>query len=290
MAVDSTRAARVGVSPTSIADFGPSPSTYVITEDENSAAAAAIGLQHLRNNPAASTQQTPITRPSPQDKSVTEQTYVGRSDYLGGHQVPFSDEVDIPSPTSSPKPGLEDIDLRYLQLKKAFDLPPRTTRTSLIDAFMEWCHPWTPIVERQWLDDPKPSLLLQSVFLAGSRVLSSPLIYASSKDYYDRAKTLFFHGHERNTLLSIVAVCLLQWWNPTGPEKISTSTSGFWVRIGVGLAYQVGLHLEPADGPFKSFRRRLWWSLVVSNSFFFFCAHFCCFVILIPAFLTIKKV
>ena len=168
-----------------------------------------------------------------------------------------------------PEHGLPHLDVLFLALRKAFDLPSRTMRESLIDAFMEHCHPWTPIVERRWLeetDQRRPSLLLlQAVFLAGSRVLSSPLVHTSSPEFYERARALFFHGHEKNTTLAIVAVCLLQWWNPTGPEKFSVNTSGFWVRIGVELAYQVGLHKEPADGPFKSFRRRLWWTLVVSN-------------------------
>ncbi|UNI17150.1 hypothetical protein JDV02_003526 [Purpureocillium takamizusanense] len=168
--------------------------------------------------------------------------------------------------------GLPHLDIRFLTLRKAFDLPSRTMRESLIDAFMEHCHPWTPIVERRWLEETaqrRPSLLLlQAVFLAGSRVLSSPLVHTSSSspEFYDRARALFFHGHEKNTTLAIVAVCLLQWWNPTGPERFSVNTSGFWVRIGVELAYQVGLHKEPADGPFKSFRRRLWWTLVIRDS------------------------
>lgn len=202
---------------------------------------------------------------------TSKNSYVGHGEYLGG-QVPLPETEDAGNghrDPSSRENDIEDIDLQFLQLRKALDLPSRPTRDSLVDAFMERCHPWMPIVERRWLEDfngqRRPSLLLlQAVFLAGSRVTSSPLMYTSSSQFYERARALFFQGHEKNTTLAIVAVCLLQWWNPTGPEKFSTNTSGFWVRIGTELAYQVGLHKEPSEGPFRSFRRRLWWTLVVS--------------------------
>lgn len=203
---------------------------------------------------------------------TAKNSYVGHDEYLGG-QVPLAETEDAATGQRDP-PSREnevaDLDLQFLQLRKALDLPTRATRESMVDAFMERCHPWMPIVERRWLEEidgqRRPSLLLlQAVFLAGSRVTSSPLMYTSSAEFYERARALFFHGHEKNTTLAIVAVCLLQWWNPTGPEKFSTNTSGFWVRIGTELAYQVGLHKEPLEGPFRSFRRRLWWTLVVSS-------------------------
>jgi hypothetical protein len=85
--------------------------------------------------------------------------------------------------------------------------------------------------------------------------------------FYTKAKALFVSGYEKNTFYGIVAVCLLHWWNPTGPEQISTSTSWYWIRIAVAMAYQIGLHKEPANGADRQLRRRLWWSLVVAFSF-----------------------
>ncbi|KIW78402.1 hypothetical protein Z517_08238 [Fonsecaea pedrosoi CBS 271.37] len=203
------------------------------------------------------------------DSSTTEYSYVGRCEYLGG-QIHFTEDLTRRPSRSRPDVSPHDSDLHFLQIQHALDLPPRPVRAALVSAFMERCHPWTPIVELSWVNEPNhrhDSLLLeQSVFLAGSRVLNSPLTYASSQEYYARARTLFFHGHPRNTLLSIVATCLLQWWNPTGPETISTDTSSFWTRIGIELAHQMGLHLEPKDQPHKGFRRRLWWTLVTRDN------------------------
>ncbi|OBT85791.1 hypothetical protein VE02_05824 [Pseudogymnoascus sp. 03VT05] len=204
-------------------------------------------------------------RPTP-----SGETYVGRSEYLGGN-IPFSECMAIEA-TPVKNTGLSEIDLQILHLQKAFDLPPRATRESLIDKYIELCSPWTPIIERSWLeetDGSQPSiLLLQAVLLAGSRVTSNTLVYASSQEFYRRARALFFSGHEKNIMFSIMSLCLLQWWNPTGPEEISTDTSGFWVRIAVGMAYQVGLHREPSGANRKDQmgRRRLWWSLVCRDN------------------------
>lgn len=246
-----------------------SPSNYpTVLPESTTAGNPSIGVSNLPEqvpSPAPPLPQNDTTYETP----TTEQSYVGRSEYLST-QVPFTEETAAPQKNPIRKNELSDLDLQTLGLRKAFELPPRTIRESLIDAFMERCHPWMPIVDRHWLEErdgrqPPSLLLLQAVFLAGSRVLSSPLVHTSSSEFYERAKALFFNGHEQNTTLAVVAVSLLQWWNPTGPEKFSTNTSGFWVRIGVELAYQVGLHKEPAEGRFKTFKRRLWWTLVVSD-------------------------
>lgn len=200
------------------------------------------------------------------DASTTEYSYVGRSAYLGG-QVRFTEDLARHEPQPSCEIPLSDVSLHLLHVQHAFDLPPRAIRAGLVAAFMEQINPWTPIVEPSWLvghsDTHTWLLLQQSVFLAASRVLQSPLTYASSQEFYTRARTLFFHGNGANTLLSIVAALLLQWWHPNGPETVSMDSSGFWSRISIELAYQMGLHIEPKDKSHKGFRRRLWWSLVV---------------------------
>lgn len=167
--------------------------------------------------------------------------------------------------------GLSDVDLQVLQLKSAFELPPRPIRESLNDAFMERCYPWTPIIERSWLEDGESKrvslLLIQAVFLAASRVSSSPSVsaYATPREFYQRAKALFWTSHEHDALMTIRAACILNWYIPHGPEQVSFDTSKFWIHIAVGLSHQISLHKEPPPGKARIMRRRLWWSLVVSS-------------------------
>ena len=165
--------------------------------------------------------------------------------------------------------GPTEDDHQLLRLQGAFELPPRAVRDGLINTFMERCSPWMPIVERSWLEESgpqKPSiLLLQAVFVAASRVTSAPAVaaYASTHQFYRRAKALFWSGYEKNPITVVAAVCILHWYNPEGPEHVSTNTSGFWRYVGVGLAHQIGLQKEPADGRDAALRRRLWWTLFV---------------------------
>lgn len=165
--------------------------------------------------------------------------------------------------------GPTEDDHQLLRLQGAFELPPRAVRDGLINTFMERCSPWMPIVERSWLEESgsqKPSmLLLQAIFVAASRVTSAPAVtaYASTDQFYRRAKALFWSGYEKNPLTVVAAVCILHWYNPEGPEHVSTNTSGFWRYVGVGLAHQIGLQKEPMDRKDAALRRRLWWTLFV---------------------------
>ncbi|KAK2745914.1 hypothetical protein FQN57_003527 [Myotisia sp. PD_48] len=194
----------------------------------------------------------------------TNNAFIGRSEYI--REVPQDDIRPRPQATSAGD-TFTDEDIRILQLQHAFDLPPRAVREGLIDTFMKRCAPWMPIVERSWLMERygnQPSiLLLQSVFLAASRVSSAPAVasYASSNEFYRRAKALFWAGYEKNTITVITAVCILHWYNPEGPEHVSINTSGFWNRIGIGLAHQIGLHKDLHKGRDAPLRRRLWWTL-----------------------------
>ncbi|KAJ5207467.1 Transcription factor [Penicillium cf. griseofulvum] len=203
------------------------------------------------------------------DPFIKEESYRGRSEYLGG-SVPFDENMVKPgreTTYTNPKPSATD--LQMLRDQGAFELPPVSVQKELMASFNMHCAPWTPVVDPKWLEEsaPRSMLLLQSVFLAGSRVSKAHLDYGSSEVFYRRAKLLFFFGGCDDPLISIVAACLLHWYNPVGPEDVSTDTSGFWIRTAGAMAFQIGLHKEPApNARDRGLRRRLWWSLVVRDN------------------------
>jgi hypothetical protein len=167
------------------------------------------------------------------------------------------------------------MEQKTLELWDALRLPPRSVRDSLVDAFMTFCVPWMPIFDPTEIDPrqtPTPSLLLsQSVFLAASRVSSSSLVddFSSPAQFYQRAKALFWVSHEPDPLVVIKSITMLHWYNPEGPAYVSYDTSEFWLKIGVSLAFQIGLHKEPPRNISvrqRAIRRRLWWSLVVRDA------------------------
>ncbi|KAJ5086149.1 transcriptional regulator family: Fungal Specific TF [Penicillium argentinense] len=203
------------------------------------------------------------------EPAIKEESYRGRSEYLGG-SVPFDENMVKPGhETTYTSPKASAADLQMLREQGAFELPPEYVQRELMDSFNKYCLPWTPVIEPKWLDESTPPsmLLLQSIFLAGSRVTKAHLDYASSEVFYRRAKLLFFFGGGNNSLISIVAACLLHWYNPVGPEDVSTDTSGFWIRTAGAMAFQIGLHKEPPpNARNRGLRRRLWWSLVIRDN------------------------
>ena len=197
-------------------------------------------------------------------------TYMGREHYVGD-----SEEINEANARSFPatKPnGLSHLEVSTIVAFNGFQTPPKPARESLVESFLQYCQPWMPILTTRDADSLRngttSALFAQALYLAASRVSSSPLVqsFASSHEFYERAKVLFWMGHEHIPLTIIKATLMMQWYNPEGPEHVSLDTSEFWLKTGVGLAHQVGLHKEPSAGPTSALRRRLWWSLVARDS------------------------
>ncbi|KFX94033.1 hypothetical protein O988_06511 [Pseudogymnoascus sp. VKM F-3808] len=181
-----------------------------------------------------------------------------------------NDLPELPSGKKSGYDELSDTSLKTLELHGSLELPFRAARQSLIDTYMQKCYPWTPMLDPQELDSsrerPSSLLLSQSIFLAASRVSSAAgaAAYASSEQFYQRAKVLFWTEHERDPYTVIKSTLNLHWYNSSGVERLSYNNSTFWLQIAVGLAHQIGLHREPAQG-YGHHNRRLWWSLVTRD-------------------------
>ncbi|CEL06510.1 hypothetical protein ASPCAL09686 [Aspergillus calidoustus] len=190
-------------------------------------------------------------------------TYRRPGQYLG-RNVSVDDAMMLTSPTNE-SAAISSADGQLLKDQGALTLPPEQAQTDLIATFIDFGHVWTPVIDSAWLDTSKPSLLLlQSIFVAASRLTTQPNEYGSTADFYRRAKLLFFFGNERNALISISSAILLSWYSPVGPETVVTDTSAFWLRTAESIAFQIGLHKEPAvTDPQRGLRRRIWGTLVL---------------------------
>ena len=210
---------------------------------------------------------------SPSAVSITSVTssfdggYMERSAYIAPENLRAEDGSDFNYAVPAPSEVAQQI----ANLQNAFKYPSRAIRDSLFENFWTHCYHWDPIVDRSrviGVESEKVSpLLLQTIFLAGSRMapLSQSRLFAVPQEYYTRAKTLFWLDYEKDPWDLLVASSLMHWWNPHGPELVSTNTSSFWCRITVSLAHQMGLHSSAKEVPDESLRRRLWWSIVVST-------------------------
>ncbi|KAK5047322.1 hypothetical protein LTR84_006844 [Exophiala bonariae] len=106
-------------------------------------------------------------------------------------------------------------------------------------------------------------LLTTSMLVAGSVVSSTPQAIEISHRCYHRAKVLFYTGAEKNDIRVVMATIFCQWLSPSGPEHVSIDSSSFWLKIGVALGQQLGLHREPnPQMEDAGLRKRIWWTLV----------------------------
>ncbi|KAI1629800.1 hypothetical protein EDD37DRAFT_67767 [Exophiala viscosa] len=220
------------------------------------------------------THQVPLidqaTQISPSTTMTENATFIGRDHYIWEEEQ--IDETTARAFHASTPHDVSNIASQTLQLWKTFEVPAKSARASLVDSYRRRCYPWTPVLERhddvQITTQTESSMFLsQCLFLAASRVSSSPMVtaYATSEQFYQRAKTLFWLSPGKDPLIVLKGILMLQWFNPDGPEHLSLDSSEFWLKIGVGIAHQIGLHREDAAPNRRALRRRLWWSLVARD-------------------------
>ncbi|KAI9828486.1 MAG: Transcriptional activator of fatty acid utilization [Phylliscum demangeonii] len=192
--------------------------------------------------------------------------------------------------------GLSQHEWNLLDQGGAFLLPPRVRADELVDLYFTWVAPVVPVISRsrfmrQYRDEKNPPsrLLLNAIFLAGSRVCWSPQMKDEtgstspvSATFYQRAKALYDANYEDDRVTIVQALVLMGWyWE--APEDVTRNVF-YWTGVAVVVAQGSGMHrrygsrlekMSP-DGrspPFDSVERsplsradkrlwkRIWWTL-----------------------------
>ncbi|KAE8415949.1 fungal-specific transcription factor domain-containing protein [Aspergillus pseudocaelatus] len=171
----------------------------------------------------------------------------------------------------------EDEERTILELKGALEIPPQDVQDELIDAFFAWVAPVLPVVnQRVFLSmykdplNPPSLLLLQAIFLAGSRVVGeksrerhSSSAAHSSVVYLQRAKALYDAEFEKDHITVVQSLLLMSWyWQ--GTEDTTENGLFYWSRLAIGVAQNFGMHKSNELEMSLSERRlwrRIWWTL-----------------------------
>ena len=220
------------------------------------------------NGTGISPESSEHTEPPVQDR-FRNSSFLSRSAILGedfqdidhAHSEQVSGE-DKPSP----------VEMKVLKLHGAFDLPELALRQSLIEAYIERCYTWMPVVDLVALATTSQQgdsslLLLQAVILVGALMRPDVCSKMFCDRQYVRVKALIHSGYERNPLNVLAALCLVQWYTPTAPRDISTDVPRFWNTYALGLAQQMGLHRPPTKQVSNpGLRNRIWWTMVVRDN------------------------
>jgi hypothetical protein len=167
---------------------------------------------------------------------------------------------------------ISPTETKVLKLHGAFDLPDLALRQSLIEAYIERCYTWMPVIDLEAFATTSQQgdsslLLLQAVILVGALMRPDVCNKGFCNRQYLRVKALIHSGYERNPLNVLAALCLVQWYTPTAPKDISTDVPRFWNTYAVGLAQQMGMHRPPTKQVASpGLRNRIWWTMVARDN------------------------
>ena len=214
----------------------------------------------------------PQTILSPNQTNVSETTtltpshagYVGERSVMPTSPPPISVEQQRPEGSFSDR-----VNEEFLKVTGAASLPPHVMVVAFADAYFKYVFHRAPVVDPADLQVEHPSvLLLQALCFVGTVLRhpkgSSPL--AAAEQLYVKVKTLLYANHEKDSLTTLKAVCLIALWNVTPPVVVTFDCAWHWAGVAIRMAFQIGLHRESTylKMPNPGSARRVAWCLYVS--------------------------
>ncbi|KXJ92689.1 cutinase transcription factor 1 beta [Microdochium bolleyi] len=179
-----------------------------------------------------------------------------------------------------PLPGkIVPEDVEYLQAKGALTLPTPPLQNALLQAYMEYVHPYMPLLElRDFLsvinspdgDSGQTSLLLyQAVMFAATAYVDVKMLQdagypnrkAARKSYFNKTRLLYDFDYESDRLILVQSLLLMTYWYETPDDQKDT---WHWMGVAISLAHTIGLHRNPAHTSMPIHKqklwKRIWWS------------------------------
>lgn len=176
-------------------------------------------------------------------------------------------------------PRMTSVDIDYLFAKGALSLPETSVRNALLRAYIEYVHPYMPLVELHELlgmindasgKSGKVSLLLfQAIMFAGTAFVDMEFLRkagytnrkAARKAFFQKARVLHDFDYEVDRVCLVQALLLMTYWYETPDDQKDT---WHWMGIAISLAHTIGLHRNPANSSMspskKKLWKRMWWS------------------------------
>ncbi|KAI1375148.1 transcription factor CTF1 [Hypoxylon crocopeplum] len=170
-------------------------------------------------------------------------------------------------------------DVTYLHTKGALSLPSLGLQNALLTAYVEYVHPFMPLIElhdflgrinsRDGLYGQTSLFLYQSVLFAATAFVDVKHLkeagYASRKaarrDFFYKARLLYDFDYESDRLILVQGLLLMTYWYETPDDQKDT---WHWMGVAISLAHTIGLHRNPANTSMtprkQKLWKRIWWS------------------------------
>ncbi|KAI0129950.1 transcription factor CTF1 [Xylariales sp. AK1849] len=170
-------------------------------------------------------------------------------------------------------------DVNYLHMKGALTIPSLTLQNALLRAYVEYVHPYMPLMELHdflsavnsvdGLCGQTSLFLYHAVMFASTAYVDLKYLkeagYASRKAarraYFQKTRLLYDFDYESDRLILVQSLLLMTYWYETPDDQKDT---WHWMGVAISLAHTIGLHRNPANtnmSPRKQkLWKRIWWS------------------------------
>ncbi len=168
---------------------------------------------------------------------------------------------DQPQDTPQDDLDVQQEEMKLLQRKGAFSLPPLDIQRNLLDAYFTWLYPLQPILDKeQFLDDfdrgQAPIILLQALLFAATTCCDESIIIpfwpsrrSAQSTLYKRVRALYDADHEQNrvTIVQVLFLMCFWWGSPMDKKDFS-----HWLAASIHLAQVTGMHrsYDQIHGPY----------------------------------------
>ncbi|KAL8418278.1 hypothetical protein RB594_001766 [Gaeumannomyces avenae] len=173
-----------------------------------------------------------------------------------------------------PLPGkLTSDDVKYLHAKGALSLPELGLQNALLQAYVEFVHPYMPLIElhdflnaihsRDGLCGQISLFLYHAVMFAATAFVDIrhlqeagyPTRKAARKFYFAKTRLLYDFDYESDRLVLVQALLLMTYWYETPDDQKDT---WHWMGVAISLAHTIGLHRNPGNTNMAPRKQRLW--------------------------------
>ncbi|KAB5575879.1 cutinase transcription factor 1 [Coniochaeta sp. 2T2.1] len=170
-------------------------------------------------------------------------------------------------------------DVEYLYKKGALTLPPPELQRALIRAYVEYLHPYVPLLElhsflntvasKDGLNGQVSLFLYQAVMFSATAYVEAkylreagyPSRRAARKSFFQKTRLLYDFDYESDRLVLVQGLLLMTYWYETPDDQKDT---WHWMGVAISLAHTIGLHRNPANSmmplPKQKLWKRIWWS------------------------------
>lgn len=170
-------------------------------------------------------------------------------------------------------------DVGYLFAKGALTLPAVPLQNALLQAYVEYVHPYMPLMDlhsflnvvnsRDGLHGQCSLFLYHAVMFAATAFVDMKHLReagystrkAARKAFFQKTRLLYDFDYELDRLVLVQALLLMTYWYETPDDQKDT---WHWMGVAISLAHTIGLHRNPGTTsmapPRQKLWKRIWWS------------------------------